>query len=375
MKRSYKILLVFYSIIFIALILNSFVSNILNGYRMIVFLLIIGVVFKFLFGFEKDRHRYMKDIIFEESIFLLVFFLLYYLSGIIFSFAKVGNYYNLKDMINIILPVVFAIIIKEFIRYQSLTKSEGSKMLIVITTILFILIDITVALYYNKNSTTYEFFKFIALTVLPAISSNIVYSYISIKTGYKPVIIYRLIMELYAYLLPIIPNPNEYIVSIVRLIVPILLCYRIYNFFIKDKDYEIERNYHKKRYGILLIPLSIIIFLVYITSGYFHYYALAIASNSMNPKIHKGDVVIIEKVDDNFEDIKVGQVIAYKYNDIIIVHRLVEKIKQKGSYYFYTKGDANDDIDGYMITEDMIIGIVNLKVSYVGLPTVWLNNI
>ena len=93
------------------------------------------------------------------------------------------------------------------------------------------------------------------------------------------------------------------------------------------------------------------------------------------PNINKGDVVVIEKLDGKFDNLKVGQVVAYKYGNIIIVHRLVDIVKVEDEYYFYTKGDANTDIDNYPIRESMMIGIVNIRVPYVGLPTVWLNEL
>ena len=50
-------------------------------------------------------------------------------------------------------------------------------------------------------------------------------------------------------------------------------------------------------------------------------------------------------------------------------------VKVDNKYYFYTKGDANEIEDGYPITEDMIVGVVNVKVPYIGLPTVLLNEL
>ena len=79
MKRGYKRLLFFEMFLFIILILNSFVWNILSNYMMIIYLIIVILLFKLFFGFEKDRHRYLKDIIMEFVIFLLTFFVLYYL--------------------------------------------------------------------------------------------------------------------------------------------------------------------------------------------------------------------------------------------------------------------------------------------------------
>ncbi len=373
MKRSYRNLFIFELLIFFILLLNSFVSSILSNTKMILFLLIIIVSFKFLFRrLEKDRHRYTKDIIFEEIVFLTIFLLLYYLSGLLLNFAKVDNYYTLKSITNIIIPIIVTIILKEFLRYQMLQKADGKKSLIVFTTILFIFLDLTNAIYMNLNLKIYDRFLFVALTALPTISTNIMCSYVSYKTGYKPTIIYRLVVELFMYLLPIIPNPNQYIYSIIWLFVPIALCHRIYNFFKKERDEEVLREYHKRKFGTLIIPTLMTVFLVYITCGYFKYYALAIASGSMTPNINKGDLVIVEKSND-YENIEPGQVIAFKHENITIVHRLVKKIKEGDQYYFYTKGDANDDEDGYPIAENMIIGIVNIKVPYIGLPTVWLN--
>ena len=375
MKRGYKKLLVFQIVIILILLLNSFVLSILTDYKMLAFVLILLVLFKILFGFEKDRHRYLKDIILDELIFLLIFFLLFYLSGLILSFARTGNYYTVKSMLTYVLPLILNIIVKEYFRYEMLQKSEGSKLLICISVILFILFDITNPIYYGNFNSNYQIFVFLALTVLPAISENIALTYINIKVGYKPGIIYLLATKLYQILLPIIPNPNEYIVSVIRLVLPCIFCYRVYIFFKKDADERVDRDYNKRRLGSLIIPTLIVIFLVYITSGYFHYHAVAIASGSMRPNINKGDVVVIEKLDGKFDNLKVGQVVAYKYGNIIIVHRLVDIVKVEDEYYFYTKGDANTDIDNYPIRESMMIGIVNIRVPYVGLPTVWLNEL
>ena len=95
----------------------------------------------------------------------------------------------------------------------------------------------------------------------------------------------------------------------------------------------------------------------------------------MTPNINKGDVVVIEKIRENYEDTEIGQVIAYRHDNKIVVHRLVKKIEIEGTTYYYTKGDNNDNIDGYKITNDMIIGLVNIRIPYIGYPTVWLNNL
>lgn len=375
MKRGYKRLLFFEFILFLIFILNSFVWNILKGYNLVIFLIISIIIFKVFIGLEKDRHRYTKDIIFNILILLLIFFLIYYLFGIVIGFYKIDNYFSLYGIKTFILPIILSIILKEFLRYQMLTKSEESKLFIIGTVIIFIFIDITNAIYYGNFDTWNNLFLFIALTFLPSLSSNIVASYISLKVGYKQNIIWLLITKLYVYFIPIIPNPNEYILSIIRFIYPLMIAYSVYTFFEKVKDEEISRDYNKRNKGLLIIPTFLVIIMVYLTSGYFHYYAITIASGSMSPQIKKGDVVIIEKISDNYDTLKVGNVIAFKYNDVIVVHRIINIVNEKDKYYFYTKGDANNNADNFAIHEDMIIGIVNCKVPYIGLPTVWLNEL
>ena len=183
-------------------------------------------------------------------------------------------------------------------------------------------------------------------------------------------IIYELIMKLYLYLIPLIPNPNQYLASIINMVMPLILFGRISNLLNKEDD-RFEYSRDKKEKPIhLIIPILITVTIVYFTSGYFKYQAIAIASGSMEPELSKGDVVIIEKEKQNLKE---GQIIAYKYNEVIVVHRIEEIINQLEEQYYYTKGDNNKNRDGYVITEEMIIGVVRMKIPYIGNPTVWLS--
>lgn len=373
MKKSYRKMLIFQIIIFLIFILNSFVSNILNGYNFVLFLIVSLVLFKFFFGFEKDRHRYTKDIILEVIIFLLIFFILFYLFGIIITFARTANYYNLYGFKTFIIPITLTIILKEVLRYMMLKKCEDSKFLMFMIFVLFTFLDVSEAVYYNGFKTNYATFTFIALSLLPAISENLVFNYMSLKGGYKPIILYLLVTTLYVYLIPIIPNPNEYITSIIDLVLPILLWLRLRKFFEKESDEYVERDYKKTNILALIIPTLFTIVVVYFTSGYFKYYALAIASGSMERTINKGDVVIVKKIDKDYNDLKVGQVLVYKYSSVVVVHRIIRIVHDNGKYYFYTKGDNNGNADNYEIPQENVIGTVNFRIPYLGLPTVWLN--
>ena len=164
-----------------------------------------------------------------------------------------------------------------------------------------------------------------------------------------------------------------YISSLVKFLLPIVLGYRIYLFFEKENDEFIEREYKKKSITTYIIPVTIMAVIIYFTSGYFRYYTLAIASGSMEPSIKKGDVVIVEKIEDNYDEIEEGRIIAFKYNSVVVVHRVIKVLKENDNYYFYTQGDANPTPDNYKLEESMILGTVDYIIPYIGLPTVWLN--
>ena len=373
MRKSYiKIILFIFTFSFI-LLLNSLKFKSLGQIELDIVLLVSLVIAYLTLGFEKDRHRYSKDIVLEIIIILIAFFLFYYLSGLLIGFAKNTNYLTINYFYSIIFPMIFYIFIKEFLRYQLLMKSSESKILIVIVCIFFIILDNAVPFSAHSIGFNKDTFLLIALTFLPSISENILCSYLGLKVGYKPGVVYLLIMNLYKYILPIIPNSSEYLYSLIFLILPLIVLMKIKKWFTKDRTSQITfENYKKNKIELLLfIPLTTFIcVLIYVVSGYFRYYAIAVASGSMEPKISKGDVVIIDK---NYNEIKTGDVLAYKHDGKVIIHRIYRIVDNNNEYYIYTKGDANNDYDKYKITEDMFLGIVKLKIPFVGYPTVLLN--
>ena len=94
----------------------------------------------------------------------------------------------------------------------------------------------------------------------------------------------------------------------------------------------------------------------------------------MTPKINKGDAVLICKVKD-VDDVKVGDVITFNYNDKEIVHRLIEIKIVEGKTYYITKGDANEKADSYKLQFDDIVGKVTIKFPFLGYPKVIFNEL
>lgn len=373
MKKSYIKIILFIFTLSIAFFLNIFKFKLISQVKLnIILLLSLGIMYLML-GFEKDRHRYTKDIILEIIIVLITFFLIYYIGGILIGFARNNNYWTINSLINIILPIVVFIFIKEILRYQLLVKSSESKILIILVCFFFILLDNVIPFASHVMGFNKETFLLVALTFIPSITENILCTYLDLKLGYKPGICYLLIMHLYKYLLPVIPNPNEYLYSIIFLLLPLIVLLHIKSWFNKDRVQALVIESYRRRkneiWGYMGLGLLVGI-LVYGVSGYFRYYAIAVASGSMEPNISKGDVVVVDK---EFNNLVIGDILAYKYNDKIVVHRIYKIIEADEEYFIYTKGDANNSYDKYKITKDMFIGIVKFKIPLIGYPTVLLN--
>lgn len=377
MKKGYTKVLIIELIMTVFLLFNSFIVNIFSNYILVLFLFLSLGLFKIFFDFEKDKHRNTNDIIIYLIIYLLIVFVIYYAIGLVTGYVRMPNYYSAYGLFTFIVPTILIIIISEFLRYQLLRKSEGNLKLIVFTTILFILVDVSNAIYFSNFSSGYETLVFIGLTLLPSICKNIFSTYTSSRTGYKPAILLNLCMGLYRYLLPIIPNFNEYFQSMFSLIVLTAITFMIYKVLKKDLNEEDIDAKHSNRPMIVayIFEVLIALVLVYFVSGYFQYYAIAIASNSMYPTFERGSVAIIKKIEENYSDLEIGDIIAYQYENRIIAHRIAKITEIDDIRYFYTKGDANKDIDNYVVTQDMIMGTINTYIPFIGYPTVLLNDL
>ena len=378
--KSYYTIFLFETVVMFFVILNSFKSSLSNVYVLPFILFICDLIFFLVLGSEKSNKRLNKIIDFDVFMFLMVFLILYYLFGIVIGYAKSNNYLTLYGLTVFIIPTILKIVFKEHLRKLILTKSGNNKFLIIYTVLLFIMIDVLPALSMLKMSNMHDVFIFIALVLLPSITFNISATYINMKVGYMPVIIYLLIFSLYQYIVPIVPNPSEYLKAIIDFILPILILFKVRKIVNKysDEDKEIDRNYKKSAIILLIIPIILTIIIIYFVSGYFKYYALAIASGSMNPVFDRGSVVIIEQVNDkydNYNKLKEGKIIAFKAEKNTVVHRLIRIVNVGDEIFYYTKGDANKKEDDYLIKKENIIGIVKFTIPYIGYPTVWFSEI
>ncbi len=104
---------------------------------------------------------------------------------------------------------------------------------------------------------------------------------------------------------------------------------------------------------------------------------LAVESESMEPVLYRGDLVVVRAVDPT--TLEVGDIVIYNASslglgapDVPIVHRIVEIEEDAGNLHFFTKGDNNLWRDnGYRNESDIFAKVIG-SVRYLGFVTLLL---
>lgn len=294
---------------------------------------------------------------------------IYYLLGLNFGFAKSDVKFSTWSIIHFILPISVIIISSELIRYRfAMTETKLSKFLSLIA---FVLVDLIVYTRLYDIKFLSDFLAIIGLVGFTSISSNLLYEYISPKFGYWPIIIYRLIMGIYSYIIPIVPNVYMFTRIVLRMLYPFAI-YVILEYMFVKKNKELESKNLIINCVFIIIIASVSILLTILISCKFNYGIMVIGSESMTGALNKGDSIVFERYDK--QEINEGDIIVFTNDRAQIIHRVVDKTKIGQEFIYYTKGDANANIDTGYVEEKDIKGICKLRIKYMGYLTIWLKN-
>ena len=331
----------------------------------------IGIISYFFFkGDVIPNLKHKKEVSFCVIVTTLIYFAIYFCMGYVKGFAHNPYDYTLKGIINNLWIFVPIFIVKEYVRYYMINNSSQKRILLnaLLISILFTLIDLNIYKFGSYFSSSLNAFEFVIQTLIPSLITNLYLTYISYYASYKASLIYTFIPQFLMYVLPILPDLDLATISLLNSIIP-FFSYIYINYLINKLDKTLDRR-DNKTVGIKgwILMILFIIFMVLFGLGVFNVKPLVIASNSMLPKIRKGDIVIIKDIDVN--KIKKGDVIRYKMDGYYVVHRVVLiRTDEKGKREFVTKGDNNNDVDLFAVKEYQVDGIVKLDIPYLGYPT------
>ena len=310
-----------------------------------------------------------KQVTILMGLLSVVFLLIYYLLGFYFGYVKSLVTFNLWTLLLMIIPTSVIIIVSEIIR--SIFMSEKSIISKILTTTFLILIDLTLYTTINQLTTFKGFVDVIGFSLLASIANNLLWNYTSVRFGYRPSIIFRLIITLYEFIIPVVPNVFMYFRCFLRIVYPYII-YLILEVLYAKKDFIVSAKDKKRDNIISAILLIMMILMIMLISCEFKYGLLVIGTGSMAGTIDIGDVVVYERYDN--QNVKEQQIIIFERDEIRVVHRVVDIKDVNGVRRYYTKGDANKQNDSGYLTQDDIFGVVKFKVKYIGYPTLILRD-
>ncbi len=365
--RNLKLYLVELLLFIFIIVFNTIFPN---NYILSVLIVALSIAAYLIFGFYKDN-SYIKGNINRVVIScLLSFLIVIYAIGVFTGFGKTPYSFTISNIFKVILLEFVVIVSEEVLRYIIARNSYKSKLPIILYTLILCILNIIIEINGYNLADREMLFIFSSVVIVVVISREALCSYLTYKVSLVPSIIFKSVIVLYEFILPIIPKIGNYLYSVFN----VLLVYLIFLFSSKIIKYSDKSdNYTKKvSRGVIYLPiLAVLLFIIVLVSGIFKYKMIAIGSNSMIPVYERGDAVIYEKI--TADKVGIGDIIAFKKSGVIVTHRVVE-VNKTTNYVFKTKGDNNNVVDGFDVDASDILGKVVYKVKYIGYPTIWIND-
>lgn len=379
MKKDKIRIFILEMLLVIILFFALFALNIFTRSILAIIIGIYAVIVAYLLKRRKNSSINKKQATILMIIFAMFYLGIFYLFGLYFGFVKTKIVLSFSTLFKFILPISVIIIASEYIRRIFLShklelKIKGKKFDIspLLTYVSMVIIDLLIYTEVYNLAKLDDFLTILGFVFFASLSCNLLYNYITVRHGSKGVIIYRLITVLFIYFFPIIPDMYIFFRSFLRMLYPYII-YLVFEKLYSKNDYIIAVQDKKKEVVGNTVLLVIAALLVMLISCQFRYGIIVVGSGSMTGTLNKGDAVIFEKYDN--QQIEEGQVIIFNYNDIQTIHRVVDIQKVNGEYRYYTKGDANKRNDEEYRTDADIYALVELRVKYIGYPTLWVREL
>ena len=312
-----------------------------------------------------------RQVLLLMSVLGALYVILMQMSGAIFGYFQNPYYGNIQYLLSNVLPLTAVIITIEIIR--SVMLAQKSKLASVLCFAACVPAELLMCSNLHDLTDINRLMDFVGLTLFPALTANLLYHYLSKRFGPLPAIAYRLIITLPTYFLSVRSAMSDAIQALLLLVLPLGIMALVSALFSKKKQTPAAKRSGKLSAVPTVLLLLVMLSIVMLISCQFRFGALVIATESMTGEINKGDVIIYERYED--QTVLEGQVIVFVRGGNRIVHRVVEIEDLGDEVRYYTKGDANNSRDVGYVKEEEIVGLTDLKVAYIGWPTLWLHDI
>lgn len=110
-----------------------------------------------------------------------------------------------------------------------------------------------------------------------------------------------------------------------------------------------------------IVYILLIIYLLIFVPSLWGQKPLVVISGSMEPTLKVGGILYYEKI--NIDEFDEGDILVYQTKEHIISHRIMD-INENG---FITKGDINNSVDNYLVSDEQILGKgTNWSIPFIG---------
>lgn len=215
-----------------------------------------------------------------------------------------------------------------------------------------------------------EAVKFLGNTFLPALSENVLASYLALLGGVVPAVIYRGTLLAFRWFPPVLPDLNWIMHALIGTFVPIFGLIMVHQLYLGEAVRPKRRRGERENPAGWIATSAASILVIWFALGVFSVFPVAIVSGSMSPYLEVGDVAIVKRISP--AEVNVGDVIQFQEEKVRITHRVIEiKETRKGERYFITKGDANASPDAEPVYPEQVIGRVIYVLPGAGWITIW----
>lgn len=123
---------------------------------------------------------------------------------------------------------------------------------------------------------------------------------------------------------------------------------------------------------LILLPILLMSIVILVDSythpdevpSFFGWKPFIVLSGSMETQISAGDIVVVKEIDTN--ELKKGDIIAFKDGNIVITHRIDEVTEIDGKTQYITKGDNNSTQDIGYVSPEQVEGVFKFKIARLG---------
>lgn len=218
-------------------------------------------------------------------------------------------------------------------------------------------------------------FIYAAKDVAPALIKSILLSALVYYGGASSGIVYSLGTAVFQRVFPFLPSLPWLADSALGIAFPVMFA-----LYIRDKYQVLRRDYIRQEQGSMFAygtALILSVLFAWFVVGVFPIYPSIVLTGSMEPGIHPGDAILVQKLTEEAEvyQLKPGDVINFKRDNITITHRILDIHRDDaGNLSFQTKGDNNQSADERLVQPNDINGIVTSVIPRIGLPVLILKS-